>query len=242
MWQLFIFLFQVEVSRHVTMYNMDVSNMALSFVTWNILISQGSTIFVVKINALRSANINQQVLYVLVWNFLSLQQVSSRLKFQLMHFFRYFTSLFSFFCHQDYKCIVLSWSLAKTIAVVRSLTDFIYLLHILLQVSKDQLHLHEFSLCIKDDCFLHQLHFKISTLSYTLFCLSVYPFDGHSMFWVDFCVPFVPQEPAFPLFRSTIHLDVILWELDEEEPSFLCSLKTTTTTMIKMWSGIYRKA
>eukprot|EP00268_Persea_americana_P019348 TRINITY_DN19916_c0_g1_i1.p1 TRINITY_DN19916_c0_g1~~TRINITY_DN19916_c0_g1_i1.p1 ORF type:complete len:782 (+),score=97.16 TRINITY_DN19916_c0_g1_i1:523-2868(+) len=34
---------------------------------------------------------------------------------------------------EEYKCIVLNWSLATTIAVVRSLTDFIYLLHMLLQ-------------------------------------------------------------------------------------------------------------
>ncbi|WOK94280.1 hypothetical protein Cni_G02982 [Canna indica] len=34
---------------------------------------------------------------------------------------------------KDNKCIVLNWSLATAIAVVRSLTDFIYLLHMLLQ-------------------------------------------------------------------------------------------------------------
>lgn len=35
---------------------------------------------------------------------------------------------------QHNKCIVLNWSLATAIAVVRSVTDFIYLLHIFLQV------------------------------------------------------------------------------------------------------------
>ncbi|PIN05896.1 hypothetical protein CDL12_21561 [Handroanthus impetiginosus] len=34
---------------------------------------------------------------------------------------------------QDNKCIVLDWPLTKTIVVLRSMTDFIYLLHILLQ-------------------------------------------------------------------------------------------------------------
>ncbi|XP_058079861.1 probable cyclic nucleotide-gated ion channel 20, chloroplastic [Magnolia sinica] len=34
---------------------------------------------------------------------------------------------------EDNKCIVLNWSLATAIAVVRSITDFIYFLHILLQ-------------------------------------------------------------------------------------------------------------
>ncbi|KAL3849127.1 hypothetical protein ACJIZ3_011009 [Penstemon smallii] len=34
---------------------------------------------------------------------------------------------------QDYKCIVLNWPLTVTIVVLRSMTDFIYLFHILLQ-------------------------------------------------------------------------------------------------------------
>lgn len=38
-----------------------------------------------------------------------------------------------FSVEKDNKCIVLNWPLATTIAVVRSLTDFIYLLHIFLQ-------------------------------------------------------------------------------------------------------------
>lgn len=38
-----------------------------------------------------------------------------------------------FSVEEDNKCIVLNWSLATAIAVVRSVTDFIYLLHIFLQ-------------------------------------------------------------------------------------------------------------
>lgn len=36
---------------------------------------------------------------------------------------------------QDNMCIVLNWSFAIVIAIVRSVTDFVYLLHMLLQVT-----------------------------------------------------------------------------------------------------------
>ncbi|KAK4479268.1 hypothetical protein RD792_014779 [Penstemon davidsonii] len=40
---------------------------------------------------------------------------------------------FLLFVEQDHKCIVLNWPLTTTVVVLRSMTDFIYLLHILLQ-------------------------------------------------------------------------------------------------------------
>ncbi|PIN05892.1 Cyclic nucleotide-gated cation channel CNGA1-3 [Handroanthus impetiginosus] len=40
---------------------------------------------------------------------------------------------FSISVQQDNKCIVVDWPLAATIAVLRSMTDFIYFLHVLLQ-------------------------------------------------------------------------------------------------------------
>jgi hypothetical protein len=36
---------------------------------------------------------------------------------------------------QDNKCIVFNWNFATALAVVRSVTDAIYLLHMLLQVN-----------------------------------------------------------------------------------------------------------
>jgi len=40
---------------------------------------------------------------------------------------------------QDNKCIVLNWNFATALAVVRSVTDAIYFLHMLLQVSATSL-------------------------------------------------------------------------------------------------------
>jgi len=48
-------------------------------------------------------------------------------------------SFFHFHQVQDNKCIVLNWNFATALAVVRSVTDAIYFLHMLLQVSATSL-------------------------------------------------------------------------------------------------------
>lgn len=49
-------------------------------------------------------------------------------------FYFFFQVHFSTLWMQDHKCIVIDWPMTTTIVVFRSMTDIIYLLHMLLQV------------------------------------------------------------------------------------------------------------